>query len=100
MNDLRNHDLVYLNDDTPVLQEVISDFPTWQGRSPEERNQLTHLLHDYAVGEDWAEGDSWSDVSFSKEEIQRFSAHIRVACDNGLPEWYPASSPALTSSSL
>jgi len=46
------------------------------------------MLHDADVGEDWWEEDTWSDVSFTREEIQSFSGHILVPGDDGLPEWY------------
>src|SRR5689334_15246717 len=98
MNDLREHHIVYLDDATPLLQEVISDLPAWQGRSQEEREKLIHLVHDYAVGEDWAEGDTWADVSFTKDEIHSFSQHILVEGDNGLPEWYSVPSDPGTDS--
>ena len=87
MDSLQQHDTLYLPDGSPILAEVASNAGAWRQRSPQERGALTRLLHDYAVGEDWAEGDTWSDVSFSHEEIRLFSQHILVAGDNGLPEW-------------
>lgn len=81
--------ILYLEDATPVLEEVITAYATWTGRSLEEKEALTRWVHDYAVGEDWTEEDSWADVSFTPEEIQAFSSHIWVPGDDGLPEWYP-----------
>ena len=88
MENLNNHNVLFLPDSTPVLAEVIYDYDKWQARSPEERDRLTTLLHDYHVGEDWQKEDSMEDISFTDEEIRAFSSHILVDGDNGLPEWY------------
>lgn len=88
MNTLKDHDILYLEDDSPILGEVVNDYETWAKRSPEEKDQLTKMLHDLSVGDDWDEVDTWADVNFSEEEVMAFSAHIHVAGDTGEPEWY------------
>ncbi len=88
MQTLSQHAMVYLEDGTPMLEEVLMGGATWSGRTSEEKEALTRLLHDYDVGEDWDQEDSWADVSFTAEEIRSFSAHVLVPGDNGLPEWY------------
>ena len=88
MQTLSQHAIVYLEDATPLLEETLTDYPTWSARSPQQKAELTRLVHDYAVGEGWEEEDSWADVSFTAEEIKAFSMHVLVAGDNGLPEWY------------
>ena len=97
MEDLRDHNVVFLPDSTPILFEVVYDYDKWQSRSPQERDHLTRLLHDYQVGEDWEKEDSMQDISFSDKEIKSFSSHILVDGDDGLPQWYkPASRVAKT----
>jgi hypothetical protein len=88
INSLQQYEVQFLPDDSFILAEVSSQFETWQQRSPQQRATLTQMLHDAEVGEDWWEEDTWSDVSFTREEIQSFSGHILVAGDDGLPEWY------------
>jgi hypothetical protein len=88
IDSLQQLDMLYLPDGSAILAEVANNDDSWSQRSPQERETLTRLVHDYEVGEDWQEGDSWADVSFTKEEIIDFSRHILVEGDNGLPEWY------------
>jgi hypothetical protein len=88
METLKNHHVIFLPDASPMLAEVVYDYDKWQRRSPQERDWLTGLLHNYQVGEDWQREDSMRDVCFTPEEIKSFSSHLLVVGDRGLPLWY------------
>ncbi|MDJ1470270.1 hypothetical protein [Xanthocytophaga flava] len=88
VSDLREIDILYLEDATPIVEQVITDFPSWQSMPVHERECIIRLTHDHEIGEDWENTDTWQDVNFTKEEINAISKHILVEGDNGQPEWH------------
>ena len=82
------YSIIWLENDTLIPEEVLTDETSWEKRSSQEKEQIIGELHDQALGEDWDKADTWADVTFSDEEIKAFSSHILVQGDNGEPEWY------------